>query len=86
VGAGKHHKISDAPYAFARTYKKDEYEDKVVVALDLKGDEATIQVAPYFKDGTTLHDAYSKEEFKVKNGKVRFKDHMGIVLLEELKP
>lgn len=86
VGAGKHQKISDSPYTFARTYNKKDYEDKVVVALDITGDKATIQVAPYFEDGTTLHDAYSKEEFKVKNGKVRFTDHMGIVLLEELKP
>lgn len=86
VGAGKHHKISDVPYTFARTYNKKDYEDKVVVALDVSGNEATIQVAPYFEDGTTLKDAYSNQEAKVKNGKVRVTDHMGIVLLEELKP
>lgn len=84
VGAGKHHKISDAPYTFARTYNKNEFYEAVVVALDIAGGEAIIQVAPYFEDGTVLHDAYSYQEAKVRDGKVVINGHQGIILLEEI--
>lgn len=83
VGAGKHQKISDSPYTFARTYNNKNYEDKVVVALDVSGEEATIQVAPYFEDGTTLNEAYSNQEVKVSDGQVIINGHQGIILLEK---
>lgn len=83
VGAGIHSWISDAPYSFSRSYTKGEYSDAVVVGLDQPKGEKTIVVSNVFKDGDTIHDAYSGVEVEVKDGKVVVTSDFAIVLLEK---
>ena len=84
VGAGKHKKISDAPYTFARTYSKGDYVDKVVIALDVSVGEKLIEVKGIFDDGTKVRDAYSGAEAVVKDGKVSINSFDIFVLLEKI--
>jgi alpha-amylase len=79
VGMGNHQKIADAPYAFSRIYNND----KIIVVLDAKSKEKTINVSSIFADGTVLKDAYSNTKTIVKNGKVSIISDFEIVLLEE---
>src|SRR5690606_32449962 len=60
AGAGKHNRLSKAPYVFSRTYVKGDYRDKVVVGLDLPKGHKTLRVKGFFGDGTKLYDTYSK--------------------------
>lgn len=83
VGAGKHIKLSDAPYTFGRTYAKGDYSDAVVVVLDAPVGEKLIEVKGIFKDGTKVHDAYTGAESVVKDGKALIKSFDTIVLLEK---
>jgi len=83
VGAGRHMKISDAPYAFTRGYVKGEYIDKVVVVLEAPEGEKTIDLKGAFADGTSVRDAYSGQESTVKDGKVSINSAYNIVLLEK---
>lgn len=82
VGAGVHKMITESPYAFSRMYSKGDYEDKVVVALDVHRTEKTISVVTVFEDGTRLRDAYSGNEVTVKKGSVTFSSEYDVVLLE----
>jgi alpha-amylase len=84
VGAGVHRKISDVPHTFVRSYSKGDYTDKVVIALEAPEGGKTIDVKGVFADGTTVRDAYSGQESKVKNGKVSIDSTHTIVLLEQL--
>jgi alpha-amylase len=68
IGAGKHKKISDAPYTFSRSYDKKGINDKVVIALDVAS-KTEINVTEIAIDGI-VHDGYSGKDFQVKNGKV----------------
>ncbi len=80
IGAGIHHKISENPYWFTRTYG----EDKVVIGLDLTYGYKEISVANIFADGTKLRDAYSGEVTKVKNGMAGVNTKFRIVLFERI--
>ncbi|MGR7813134.1 alpha-amylase family glycosyl hydrolase [Lacinutrix undariae] len=82
VGAGVHHMISEIPYTFSRTFLKDEFKDDVVIGLDFVAGEKTLNVSSVFKDGTSLHDAYSNKDMVVENGMVTFTSDFNIVLLE----
>jgi len=82
VGAGVHHMISNTPYTFSRTFLKGEFKDEVVIGLDLNVGEKTLNVSSIFKDGITLHDAYSNQNMVVENGMVTFTSDFNIVLLE----
>lgn len=82
VGAGKHYKISDKPYAFARTYNKNNEDDKVVVAINDPG-KVSVNVNGYFIDGDEVRDAYQNKLYMVKNGVVEVGSESGIVLLEK---
>lgn len=82
VGAGIHTMISDTPYTFSRTYTKGNFTDKVVVGLDLSPGKKELIVAPVFKDGSKVRDAYSGKEAKVSKGKVKIRTDFDIVLLE----
>lgn len=84
VGAGKHLKISDAPYVFTRSFEKDSYKDTVVVGLSLEKGEKELSVKDIFKDGETLRDAYSGNTTTVKNGKVLLNTDFDLVLLEKI--
>lgn len=85
VGAGQHQKLSDSPYAFARSYQKNGFEDKVVVALDLPSEKVSIPVKGVFADGTTVRDAYDGQVYTVKNGAVQLTSLKRFALLEKEK-
>ncbi|MFP4090783.1 MAG: alpha-amylase family glycosyl hydrolase [Cyclobacteriaceae bacterium] len=81
VGAGRHQKIADMPYTFARTYSQDGVEDKVVVALDADAGEKEISVGDTFAEGTTLRDYYSGQTAEVSGGAVIIDSPHSVVLL-----
>ncbi|MCF6224161.1 MAG: alpha-amylase [Flavobacteriaceae bacterium] len=82
IGAGKHKLISENPYVFQRNFTDGNYEDKVIVGLDLDIGDKKIKVSDVFKDGDLLVDKYSGKELKVKNGFVLVDSPFDIVLLE----
>jgi alpha-amylase len=84
VGAGVHKMISKEPYVFQRTFSQDNYNDAVVVGLDLTKGEKELNIGELFAEGTTLKDAYSGVEVKVNGGKVLLNTPYSIVLLEEI--
>jgi alpha-amylase len=83
IGAGRHQKIADAPYTFARTYEEGGYSDKVIVALDAQAGEKQISVGDVFAEGTTLKDYYSGNSAEVSGGVVTIDSPYSIVLLSE---
>ncbi|MEN8124290.1 MAG: alpha-amylase family glycosyl hydrolase [Bacteroidota bacterium] len=85
IGAGIHKMISKSPYIFSRTYTKGNYNDKVVVGIDLPKRKKVINVSSIFNNKTILIDTYSGKKVKVKKGKVKLKTNFNIVLLEQKK-
>tara|TARA_R110001632_G_scaffold2297_12_gene10110 strand:- start:1311 stop:2966 length:1656 start_codon:yes stop_codon:yes gene_type:complete len=83
IGAGRHEMISDTPYSFSRTYSKEDYLDAVVIGLDQPKGEKVLNVSTVFKDGEKVHDAYSRKDAIVKEGKVTIISDETIVLLEK---
>ncbi len=84
VGAGVHKMISEKPYTFSRAYSRGDYQDVVVIALELSAGEKTVEVGGVFEDGTQLRDAYSGVEVEVKDQKVTLTSDYDIILLEKL--
>lgn len=82
VGAGVHQMITERPYLFYRSYKKEDYEDIVVVGLELPIGMKTLEVSRIFEDGSMLRDAYSQQDIEVKDGRVQIDSEFDIVLLE----
>jgi alpha-amylase len=85
IGAGNHQMLSAKPYLFTRSFKKESYEDKVLVGLDLEKGKKEIDLKGFFKDVTTLRDAYSGQEISIKDGKASFESDFTVVLLEVKK-
>ncbi len=83
VGAGVHNMITESPYVFQRVYTSENFNDKVVVSLDINEGEKEINVGEVFAEGTILKDAYSGKEVEVKKGKVQLNTPFSVVLLEE---
>ncbi|RAJ22792.1 alpha-amylase [Gelidibacter algens] len=83
VGAGIHQMITESPYVFYRSYTITDFEDLVVIGLDLPKGSKTLEVGRVFEDGTTLRDAYSDQIVEVKNGLVEIDSEFDIVLLEK---
>jgi alpha-amylase len=83
VGAGKHVMLSVSPYVFKRTFSKGDFQDNVVVGLELNSGEKQLTVGDVFADGTILNDAYSGTEVTVENGIATLNTPFEIVLLEE---
>lgn len=83
VGAGVHAQISDSPYVFSRTFTKGDYNDKVVIGLDLPIGNKELSVGTIFKNGTMLKDAYSGKIVAVFNGKITLNTPYSIILLEK---
>ena len=81
VGDGRHRKWQDAPYVFSRSYARDGYADRVLVALDVPGERKTLSVFGVFADGVLLKDAYSGREGTVKAGKITLSTPFPILLL-----
>lgn len=82
IGAGRHHKISDSPYTFARTYDANSYKDMVVCGVDMPKGPKTINTSGYFADGSIVKDYYSGNIVTVLDGKVNVDTPFDIVLLE----
>ncbi len=83
VGAGVHQMITNQPYYFYRSYQKGDYKDIIVIGLDVHKGAKSIDVSKIFKDGDTIHDAYSGITSEVKNGHVIIDSEFDIVLLEK---
>jgi alpha-amylase len=82
VGAGIHQMITQSPYTFYRSFTKGDFNDLVVIGLDLPKGSKTIDVSHFFKNDEMLHDAYSHQDVKVVNGKVSVTSEFDMVLLE----
>lgn len=83
VGAGIHQMITKSPYTFYRSFTKGNFNDFVVIGLELPKGAKTIDVSHFFKDDEMLHDAYSAQDVKVVKGKVTITSDFDIVLLEK---
>ena len=83
IGAGIHQMITQNPYVFYRSYSKENFNDLVVVGLDLPFGVKTLDVSKLYKDGDLLHDAYSNQDVNVIKGKVSLDSQLDIVLLEK---
>lgn len=83
VGAGIHQMITQSPYTFYRSFTKDNFNDLVVIGLDLPKGSKTLDVSHFFNNDEMLHDAYSYQDVKVVNGKVTITSDFDIVLLEK---
>lgn len=83
IGAGIHKMITAQPYVFQRTFSKENYNDAVVVALNINEGEKVININSIFEEGTILNDAYSGTEAIVKDGLVKLNTEFSTVLLEE---
>ena len=84
IGAGMHQMITEEPYVFYRSFSKDNFNDLVVVGLDLPLGQKVINVSRIFNDGDMLLDNYSNKSQKVKDGKITIDSKFNIVLLEKL--
>ena len=71
VGAGEHRAIANVPYVFSRSYKKGDYQDAIVVAIDLPKKEYEINVSSVFTDGDEVLDFYSGQTYIVEKGMVK---------------
>ena len=85
VGAGIHQMITQSPYTFYRSFTKGDFNDLVVIGLDLPKGLKTIDVSHFFKNDEMLHDAYSHQDVKVVNGKVSVTSEFDVVLLEKMR-
>ncbi len=83
VGAGVHKMISEQPYVFKRTYSENNFNDSVVVGIDLQVGKKELFVEDTFANGTKLIDFYSNTEVEVKNNKVTLITPYTMVLLEK---
>ncbi|MGB5418250.1 alpha-amylase family glycosyl hydrolase [Algibacter sp.] len=84
IGAGIHQMITESPYLFYRSFSKGDFNDLVVVGLDLPIGEKIIDVSKVFKNGDTIHDAYSGVSGKVVEGEFRVNSKFNIILLEKI--
>lgn len=84
VGAGKHTKLQDTPYAFKREYSKNSFEDKTLVYTGNDNDfVGALDVFGMWSDGTELQDYFSGTTATVSNGTVTFGRSFGLVLIGE---
>ena len=78
IGAGRHQMLSKSPYVFERTFEKNDFKDKIVVALNLPKGKKSLSVKGFFGDGTKLYDTYSETNVEVKNGKITLDNEFDI--------
>ncbi|MFN0216058.1 MAG: alpha-amylase family glycosyl hydrolase [Saprospiraceae bacterium] len=81
VGAGVHKMLSAQPYLFKREYTAGEYNDVVVVGLDLPKGRKTLSVDGVFSDGMVVKDYYSGQKITVRGGALVVDSDWDIVLL-----
>ncbi|WOD42851.1 alpha-amylase family glycosyl hydrolase [Hwangdonia lutea] len=85
VGAGTHQMISKTPYVFSRRFSEDNFNDLVVIGLELPQGKKVLDVSQVFKDGDILFDAYSGKTATVNKGVITFDTKFNLVLLEKAK-
>lgn len=85
IGAGRHQMITQEPYVFYRSYTQGDYNDDVVVGLDLPEGEKTLKTSTIFPEGSSVRDAYTGIKAVVKDQKVTFTTPKTIVLLEKIE-
>ena len=83
IGAGVHQRLAGEDYVFMRSFSRGDFNDQVVVGLDLEKGEKRIEVAEAFPDGTEITDRYSGEKGIVKEGVLSINSPFEIVLLEK---
>ncbi|WP_299114462.1 alpha-amylase family glycosyl hydrolase [uncultured Winogradskyella sp.] len=83
IGAGVHQMITKSPYVFYRNLAKNDFEDSVVIGLDLNEGEKILDVSKVFENGDMLYDAYSNQNITVVDGKAVVSSEFDIVLLEK---
>lgn len=81
VGAGEHRKISDEPYMFKRIFQSEDFEDVVMVGLDIEPGPQQINVDGSFENNLKLKEYYSGQVVEVKNNQVAFETAYDIILL-----
>lgn len=86
VGAGVHQMLSNSPYVFSRTYNSEEFNEVVVIGIDVPEGEKILYVGDSFENDTLLLDFYSHIPVVVKNKKVQFSTPFSVVLLAKEKP
>lgn len=85
VGAGEHKMLQSSPYAFSRTYNKNNISDKIVIGTEVQS-QSEIDVSSIWNDGLKVKDFYTGKKYTVQNGKVNITpDKNGVILLEEIK-
>ena len=78
LARGRHVRLNDKPYVFAR--EDAARDDRVVVVPEAKG-EIVVAVRGVFADGERIRDAYSGRESVVRNGMLSIRAD-GTLLLE----
>lgn len=81
VGAGSHVMTSESPYLFTRTLDHGDFQDQVLVGLDLEKGKKSIDVNEIFENGIDLIDYYSGQKVPVSQGHVVVDSQFDIVLL-----
>lgn len=81
VGAGVHTQLSAEPYFFKREYTSREYNDKVIVGLDLEPGQHVVDVTGVFENGDEIKDYYSGTKAVVKNNSISINTNYDILLL-----
>ena len=81
VGAGSHQMISASPYVFSREMVRGDFEDRIVVALEMEPGVKKIEVGEIFPEGARVRDYYSGKMAKVDHGAVEIDSDHSIVLL-----
>jgi alpha-amylase len=81
VGAGRHEQVASRPYLFKRSYSKGNFQDAVLVGLELPKGRKEIPVSSIFANGEQVVDYYSGKKLKVAAGRVVVDSEYDIVLL-----
>ncbi len=84
VGAGRHQMINDQPYVFKRVYNESDYENKVVVGLDLPKGKKKIKVDGVFADKAKVIDTYGEVGAIVEDGHITVDTPYDVVLIEQV--
>ena len=71
--------MAEEPLTFYRKYQGKDFSDEVIISIN--NSEGAIDVSQFFKDGTTVKDAYTEEETVVANGHVNIKNPEKVILL-----
>ena len=82
IGTGRHQIIPQIAYVFSRTLTTNDYQDKVVVALETPIGNKEIFTGNIFPEGAKVRDTYSGKTTVVKEDKISIDTEFSILLLE----